>query len=63
MKRLRSLLLSVIIPFIFSIPTALLRAAQPESTTYTTMDTVGFRVEPKWNKVLLEIKTRDSVRR
>ncbi len=48
MKRLRNLFLSVaVLTFIFSIPSALLQAAQPGSTTYSTMETIGLRVEPK----------------
>ncbi len=47
MKRLRNLLLSVTITCSFCIPAALLQAAQPGTMTYTTMDSIGLRVEPK----------------
>ncbi len=46
MKRLRNLLLSVIVGFIFSIPTASLQAAPPGTTAYTK-DRILLRIKPK----------------
>ncbi len=46
MKRLRNLLLSVIIGFVFSIPTAALQAA-PARTTVYTKDRIRLRIKPK----------------
>lgn len=46
MKRLRNLLLSAIIGFLFSIPAAALQAA-PAGTTAHTKDRILLRVEPK----------------
>ncbi len=44
--RLRNLLLSVIIGFIFSMPAAQLQAARPVTTAYIK-DTIGLRAKPK----------------
>ena len=44
--RLRNLLLSVIIGFIFSMPVAELQAARPGTMAYTK-DAIGLRAEPK----------------
>ncbi len=44
--RLRNLLLSAIIGFVFSIPTAALQAA-PAGTTVYTKDRIRLRIEPK----------------
>ena len=44
--RLRNLLLSVTIGFIFSMPVAGLQAARPGMTAYTK-DAIGLRAEPK----------------
>ena len=46
MKRLRNLLLSVIIGFIFSMPVAELYAARPVTTAYINV-AIGLRAEPK----------------
>jgi SH3-like domain-containing protein len=49
MKRLRTLLISVIIGSAFSIPIAALQAAPPRTAAYTayTKDAIRLRVEPK----------------
>lgn len=46
MKRLRNLLLSLIIGFIFSIPAVAQQAAPPRTTVYIK-DRIRLRVEPK----------------
>jgi uncharacterized protein YgiM (DUF1202 family) len=46
MKRLRTVLLSALIGFIFGIPVAELQAARPGTTAYTK-DAIGLRDKPR----------------